>query len=288
MIDLHCHTTYSDGTWSVTELLKKAEEKGIEVLSITDHDSAKAYFELEKVDRSKYYKGKLLVGAEINCVFNDTKIELLAYDFNKEKVQEWLNSMYGEENVKNSFIKEFNDMVDICKNNNIKLSNNLLYNPDKEYPIDVIYYDVIKYEENKKYIEEEVWNSKSLFFRKCTTDKDFILYRDFTKDYPKAEDVANIIHKNGGKVFLAHLFVYKMNDHKNFLNNIVDANILDGIECYHSNFTKEQTEFLLDYCKNNKLYVSGGSDCHGDKHQDRVLGALNINLDIIKNWHKKA
>ena len=79
-----------------------------------------------------------------------------------------------------------------------------------------------------------------------------------------------------------------MNDYKNFLNNIVDANFLDGIECYHSNFTKEQTEFLLDYCKNNKLYVSGGSDCHGDKHQDRVLGSLNINLDIIKDWYKKA
>lgn len=287
MIDLHCHTTNSDGTWSTIELLKKSEEKGIEALSITDHDSIASYFELDNVDRHKYYSGKLIVGSEINCVFDDTKIELLAYDFNKETVQEWLDSLYGKENVKNNFIKEFNDMVNICKRNNIKLSNSLLYNPDKEYPIDVIYYDVIKNEENKKYVEEDVWNSKSLFFRECTSNKKFILYRDFTKDYPQAEDVANIIHKNGGKVFLAHLFVYKLDNYNEFLDKIVSYGFLDGIECYHSDFNIEQTNLLLDYCKKNNLYISGGSDCHGDRRHDRVLGGLDIKLDIIKDWHKE-
>ena len=82
-------------------------------------------------------------------------------------------------------IKEFNDMKKICERNGVKISENISYNPDKEYPIDVIYFDVIKYEENKKLFDEDVWNSKSLFFRKCTTDKEFILFRDFTKDYPE-------------------------------------------------------------------------------------------------------
>ena len=48
MIDLHCHTTNSDGTWTVEELLKKAQEINLEVLSITDHDSVKSYFEIQK------------------------------------------------------------------------------------------------------------------------------------------------------------------------------------------------------------------------------------------------
>ena len=43
MIDLHCHTINSDGTWSTEELLKKAEEQKLEILSITDHDTAKSY-----------------------------------------------------------------------------------------------------------------------------------------------------------------------------------------------------------------------------------------------------
>lgn len=48
MIDLHTHTNHSDGTDSVEELLKNAEKSNIEILSITDHDSVGAYFELEK------------------------------------------------------------------------------------------------------------------------------------------------------------------------------------------------------------------------------------------------
>ena len=44
MIDLHMHTTYSDGTDTVKELLEKAEFLGLEVISITDHNTCKAYF----------------------------------------------------------------------------------------------------------------------------------------------------------------------------------------------------------------------------------------------------
>ena len=43
MIDLHSHTTNSDGTWTTKELLTKAEELGLEFFSITDHDTAKSY-----------------------------------------------------------------------------------------------------------------------------------------------------------------------------------------------------------------------------------------------------
>ena len=48
MIDLHTHTNHSDGTDSVEEILKNAEKNNIEILSITDHDSVDAYFELER------------------------------------------------------------------------------------------------------------------------------------------------------------------------------------------------------------------------------------------------
>ena len=49
MIDLHSHTTNSDGTWTTKELLTKAEELGLEIFSITDHDTAKSYIEIEKI-----------------------------------------------------------------------------------------------------------------------------------------------------------------------------------------------------------------------------------------------
>ena len=48
MIDLHSHTTNSDGTWNTKELLTKAENLGLEVFSITDHDTVKSYIEIEQ------------------------------------------------------------------------------------------------------------------------------------------------------------------------------------------------------------------------------------------------
>ena len=50
MIDLHTHTTYSDGTDDVITLLKNAEKSNLEVLSITDHVTCEAYKELKHIE----------------------------------------------------------------------------------------------------------------------------------------------------------------------------------------------------------------------------------------------
>ena len=64
MIDLHSHTTNSDGTWTTKELLTKAEELGLEIFSITDHDTAKSYIEIENNKELKnIFKGKKIISA---------------------------------------------------------------------------------------------------------------------------------------------------------------------------------------------------------------------------------
>ena len=50
MIDIHTHTTYSDGSFSVRELLEEAERTGLSLLSITDHNTIQAYQELDNSD----------------------------------------------------------------------------------------------------------------------------------------------------------------------------------------------------------------------------------------------
>ena len=58
MIDLHMHTTFSDGTDSIIELLKKAEKANLEIISITDHNTVKSYYELNKLNISNYFSRK--------------------------------------------------------------------------------------------------------------------------------------------------------------------------------------------------------------------------------------
>lgn len=289
MIDLHSHTTNSDGTWSTKELLEKAESIGLEVFSITDHDTVKSYIEIEQnKDIQAIFKGKLIKGVELNCVFDGIKIEILAYNFDLHPVNEWLENYYTSEKNKNRLIEEFNDLANICKNKNIGIENNLQYNPDTEYPVDVIYDSIVKFEDNKKFFTEEQWKDKGLFFRTCTVDKNFILYRDFSKQMPTLEFFNKFIHENNGKVFLAHLYKYQLDDHIEYLNKIVEENLIDGVEVYHSSFTSNQIKILEEYCANTGLLMSGGSDCHGERKKERKLGIgygnLNINKKIIKQW----
>lgn len=58
MIDLHMHTKYSDGTDDIIEFLEKAEKNNLEIISITDHNTVKAYYELEKLNIKDYFSRK--------------------------------------------------------------------------------------------------------------------------------------------------------------------------------------------------------------------------------------
>ena len=290
MIDLHTHTINSDGTWTTKELLTKAEEIGLEVLSITDHDTAKSYIEIEKnKELQNIYKGKLIRGAELNCTFDGVKIEVLAYDFDLLPVQEWLENYYTPEKNRNRLIEEFNDLVYICNDTGIKIERNLKYNPDTEYPVDAVYYSIVKFDENKKFFTKEQWEDKGLFYRTCTVDKNFPLYRDFSRQMPTLEFFNKFIHKHNGKIFLAHLYKYQLEDHISYLNKMINKNLSDGVEVLHSSFSEEQIKTLENYCINSGLLMSGGSDCHGEKKKDRKLGVgygnLNINKKIIENWN---
>lgn len=290
MIDLHCHTINSDGTWTTKELLSKAEEIKLEILSITDHDTAKAYIEIEQNKKLQdIYKGKIIRGVELNCTFDGVKIEILAYNFDLQPVQKWLENYYTPEKNRKRLIEEFNELVNICHTKGIKIESNLSYNPDIEYPVDVIYNNIIQFQENRKFFTEEQWKNKGLFFRTCTVDKNFILYRDFSKQMPTLEFLNKFIHKHNGKIFLAHLYKYKLDDYISYLSKIVNQNLIDGIEVYHSSFSNEQIENLKKYCINKNLLMSGGSDCHGEKKKERKLGVgygnLNINKEIVQNWN---
>ena len=78
MIDLHMHTIYSDGTENCISILKKCEEKRLDYISITDHNSVGAYFELENLDIKNYFSGTIL--SEENTASVKIKDKILKFD----------------------------------------------------------------------------------------------------------------------------------------------------------------------------------------------------------------
>jgi len=91
MIDLHMHTKYSDGTWSVEETLRKAQKIGLNTISITDHDSVAAHRELADNDAYKsIFTGKIIPGVEFSTSYDGVAVHMLAYDFDYTKLEDFL------------------------------------------------------------------------------------------------------------------------------------------------------------------------------------------------------
>ena len=287
MVDLHTHTTYSDGDKNIQELLIEAEKNNVKILSITDHDTVDAYDELNKIDYKKLYTGKIVVGAEFNCIFNNAKIELLGYDFDVEKIKYFCKNTYTKNAEYMDMNKEFKLMMDICYKNGI-IVDDLTYDESMGWPIDIIHPSIKRHEENKKLFTDKEWNDRSYFFRCCTCNMDFPLFIDLSNQMPMAKVVSDAIRNAGGKVFLAHLFLYPLKDHIAYLDKLVEENIIDGIEVYHSKYEEEHTKILEEYAKEHNLLISGGSDYHGSKKIGREVGKgynnLNISEDVISNW----
>ena len=294
MIDLHMHTTYSDGTDNVIEILKKAEELKLDCISITDHDKCNAYEELKNIDGKKYYKGEIIKGIEIKCSYKGSTIEVLGYDYDYNKMKAWVKDFYADKDRKTIETKYFNKLYDTCEKLNLVMSpkEDINWNPENDWGGATIYKEIKSHLENQSKLPEDLWNDGvQTFSKRYYGNKESIWYIDKSADYPSVEEAIQGIKQSDGLVFLPHIFIYKwMKDIKKELQELLDNYKIDGIECYHSDFNEENIQYLNEYCEKNNLLKSGGSDYHGENKPTISLGIgkgnLKIPTEIINNWHK--
>ncbi len=131
MIDLHMHTNYSDGTDTVIELLQNAEKANLEIISITDHNTAAAYEELEKIDVAQYYGGRIIPGIEINTKVLGVPIEILGYGIDYKKMKEKIKEVFLPLEERNKI--EAQRLYEKCIVAGIKFEENCLDNYDGTY-----------------------------------------------------------------------------------------------------------------------------------------------------------
>ncbi len=282
------HTTYSDGTDTVKELLEKAEDIGLEVISITDHNTCKAYFEMEKFNVKEIYKGDIIVGCEFTTSFDNRLIEVLGYGFDYKSVNKYLEEFYTDEKINNRTKILYNKLLDKIEELNLEFNIPKKPMPESKYYERAIYGELKKYPSNKEKIKEDVWNDFSDFLRKGLNNKNSVLYINKLEFHLPIKEIVNLIHENSGIAFLAHPYQYKFEDTEEFLDRIYNEVSLDGVECFYTTFSEEQTNYLLDFERKRNLLISGGSDYHGTRKENYNLGVgrgnLKISKDIINNY----
>ncbi len=286
MIDLHMHTTYSDGTENCITVLKKCQNINLDYISITDHNTALAYEELESLNVKDYFSGHIISGIELNTKILNIPIEILGYGIDYRKMNELVKKVYIPATERNMI--EVKRLYQKCLDYNIKLDSDCLSNYNSNMFASTFFHsEIIKHSENKKLISDESWNSSKIFYRQYMSDPKTPLYVEMDDFVPDFEVASSLVKQAGGLVFIPHIFEYKENS-LNILNDILNNHSIDGIECYYTTFSEEQHNFILNICQEKNLLVSGGSDFHGSCKPDVDIGFgygnLNIPTDIIKPW----
>ena len=286
MIDLHMHTTYSDGTESCTTVLKKCQEKNLNYISITDHNTSLAYEELEKLDVKSLFTGKIISGIELNTKALNIPIEILGYGIDYKKMNELVKDVYIPAEERNKI--EVKRLYDKCIEAGIILDQNFLDNYKLEMFASVFFHnEITKHEENKELLSQEAWDSSKIFYRQYMSDPKTKLYVEMDDFVPDFETASNLVRQAGGLVFIPHIFEYKKNAEP-ILNYILDNFNIDGIECYYTTFTQEQHDRLIKLCNERNLFISGGSDFHGKIKPNVDIGVgygnMQIPDDIIDSW----
>ncbi|SHI69648.1 PHP domain-containing protein [Lutispora thermophila] len=263
-VDLHIHTSASDGTWTAEEVVKKILENDIKIFAITDHNS------VENVEKAKDLASEagliLIPGVEVDTTYDGGNYHILGYGID----------IYNEELLKL-----------------LSVNTKIMENKDEESikflerkGLNVSLTDYKKYENDNT---RGGWKALNYLIDRgiCKSTKDFFPLFDgwgnpFDKtEFPSPKEVIEVIKKAGGIPILAHPGApfYRLE-----YDAIVPAMFKEGImgiECYHPENNLEVTKFSIDFCKCNRLFITGGSDCHGTFFTHRSLGKPSIFYDNI-------
>lgn len=264
-IDFHIHTTASDGQYTPMEVVKLAKEKGLECIAITDHDTISGLLEASIAGLQNGIK--VLNGVEFGAEeYKYLHILGLNIDITCYELQNFCIELEKSRNERKYKI------IDYLKAKGITISleevekiagGNIIARPH--------FAQVLV---NKGYVN----NIREAFNKYLDTEE----YQKIERKKAKAKDCIEIIHKSKGKAILAHPYQLNFSNEKleRLLNKLVKFG-LDGIECYYSLHSEEQTENYLELAKKYNLIVTSGSDFHGEKIKPNIKLA---DRDIEMNW----
>ena len=266
LTDLHMHSYYSDGTMSPREIVEDAKKRNVQLIAITDHNVLDSYNELKEA--AEEFGIKVIRGVEIDARFEDIVVHILAYNF---------------EDNENLF-----NLVHKAKNELLETSIELIKRMENDYEnISSEDYEAYDYDKRKG-----GWKGIHYLFDRGITSELFegVKYYGQYKcgheyfDYPNVEEVVKAVHEANGYVVLAHpCNYYKNNTKEEVLEKLEKFKSIgiDGVECYYPANSEMMTETCVEFCKNNDMIITVGSDSHGE------FGAVSKGIEYYIGAVKK-
>jgi hypothetical protein len=243
-VDLHTHTTASDGTLSPRELVLTAVEHGVTVLAVTDHDSTDGLAEA-MAEAAKHPPLTIVPGLEINCDVEGAEIHVLGYfvTYDAPWFQEFLREQRAERVSRVHRIAE-------------RLG-------ELGMPIDPAEVLALAGEgaPGRPHVAQVM--VKRGYVKSVREAFDKYLRSDGPANVPRRRltpaDAVRVIRRAGGVPVLAHP---GLADRDELIPELVAAGLM-GIEVYYAEHSAAQVAAYLAQCRRFGLVATGGSDYHG-------------------------
>ena len=265
MIDLHVHSTASDGSLTPRELVYYAAEKQLSAIALTDHDTVSG---LAEAMAASHHAGiELVPGVEMSCVWEGTEIHILGYfaDTASVALQDglaWFRRMRDERNE---------TILDNLAEDGILLTEEELRAGDPDTVITRAHFARLLTE--KGYVQ----NRKEAFAGYLVYGGKYVP----TKDELTPERVMQMFYESRIWPSLAHPVQYHL-DEDSLVQLISELKSmgLRGLEVWHSSQSWQDTARLQTIARLTGLLPTGGSDFHGSSKPDVEIGTGRGNLKI--------
>ena len=268
MIDLHTHTTASDGTDTPAQLVNKALAQGLDTLAITDHDAIAGWSSAIQTLRGNL---KLVLGAEISCLTKEgISVHMLGLLFDGTN----LALLEALENTRDERLPRMRKMIELMRADGIDIS---LSDVEAAMPPGATM--------GRPHLADALVARKII----KTRDEAFQnLLNNESKYYvshlaPTPEEAVRLIRAAGGVAVIAHPFASLRGQilQSSDFNDLKAAG-LNGIEVNHRDQSNEERLSLFNIASDLDLVMTGSSDYHGTGK----LNSLGENVTDPAEWER--
>lgn len=264
MIELHTHTTYSDGIFNPQQLVERAANAGVKALAITDHDTLNGWD--EAIAAATIYNLEIVPGVELSTVYNGRSLHILGYYPQRNLIERPLEErLAGRKRRAKQIINNLDQMGYPLQLEPTK-SNIALCRPHIASAMVKAGYVNSPQEAFERFIGEH-----------CSA---YVHYEKFS-----AEAGIELIRACGGIPVWAHPYLFRGGKVEEVLPVLVEAGLM-GIEVFHPHHGNNKVNHLKAFCQQYDLLMTGGTDYHGydlehPENERWHLNKFNLPLDLL-------
>lgn len=259
LVDMHLHTTASDGSFSPSEVVQRVKSSGVKVFSLTDHDTTAGVHEVEDdiPEGMEFFKG-----IEFSCKAGDIKCHILGYSYD-DNHPDFMKALAAAE---------------------AKREDKLAIRIEHLREVDGIELTADEITELEAIPSAGKPHIANILMRRGipgTRTEIINRYLEFgVESRISAELAIRAIKSSGGVAIWAHSLGGENEIHMNREElegklDVLQGIGIEGLECFYSRYDDREIAMLLEIAESRGLLVSGGSDFHG-KNKNVEIGELGV------------